>query len=190
MRGIALLISVIIVSIVLAVSIGVSNIVSTEISISNTGRQSQMAFYAADAGVDCAIYWDTIHQGLSQSAFSTTTSGSNSLTSACAGDKIIIGGTNSCVNSLDGSGSYSTCSGAGDKKAGKSIFTLSFSNGSCAIVTVIKKQDPLSNPTALVASIHSDGYSSGAGVGFSGLATCNSTSPRVFQRSLEVTVYE
>ena len=178
--GIALVISVIIVSIVLAVGIGVSNIVSTEISLSNTGRQSQFAFYAADVGVDCAIYWDTAHQGLSQSAFATSTpSGQNTLANACAGDTLTVGGTASCVNSLDGSGISSAC-GSGDKKAGVSTFILTFDNGSCSKVTVIKRQDQLVAPTAIETFIHADGFS----------AACNSTSPRVFQRSLETTVFE
>lgn len=185
-KGIALLLSVIIISIVLAVSVGVSNIVSTEISLSNTGRQSQLAFYAADAGVDCAIYWDTVHNGfsLSQSAFATTTSGANNLNpNACAGASMIIGGANSCVNATypqfpaDANLPNSPCV-AGDKKAGLSKFTLAFSNQSCAIVTVFRRQDSPSNPTSIETFIHSDGYSSGG-------ASCSTNNPRVFQRSLE-----
>ncbi|OGF69488.1 hypothetical protein A3H65_01335 [Candidatus Giovannonibacteria bacterium RIFCSPLOWO2_02_FULL_45_14] len=186
-KGIALLLSIILVSIVLAVSVGVSNIVSTEISLSNTGRQSQVAFYAADAGVDCAIYWDTLNNGDPGSAFATTNPDTfNNLPNACAGDSIQVGGKNSCVNSAypqygDGSSS-SPCGGAEDKRGGKSVFTLSFENGSCAIVTVLRRQDSLANPTSIETFIHSDGHSSGD-------ANCLSNNPRVFQRSIETTSF-
>jgi len=192
MRGIALLISVIIVSIVLAVSVGVSNIVSTEISLSNTSRQSQLAFYASDAGVDCAIYWDTIHSGFSKSAFATSTPLTNFINNACSGDNVIVGGRLSCVNGLTGNEGWNICfdPSLNDKRAGRSTFILSFDNGSCAIVTVKKRQDPLLNPTGLAIDIHSDGYSSGGGNDFLGFATCSSNSPRRFQRSIEVTTYE
>src|SRR3989344_2232252 len=139
-KGIALLLSIILVSIVLAVSVGVSNIVSTEISLSNTGRQSQVAFYAADAGVN--------------SAYPQYGDGSSS----------------------------SPCGGAEDKRGGKSVFTLSFENGSCAIVTVLRRQDSLANPTSIETFIHSDGHSSGD-------ANCLSNNPRVFQRSIETTSF-
>src|SRR3989344_7542730 len=183
-RGIALVISVIIVSIVLAVSIGVSNIVSTEISLSNTGRQSQLAFYAADAGVDCAIYWDTVHNGNGmnkndRSAFAISDEDvglcglQNQIT--CNGYDACVGGTPSCV---DINGNPSSCDPV--VTLGKSEFTFSLGNGSCVKVIVNRKED-YTNPLLpdIEATIHADGFSS----------DCNSTSPRVFQRSLETTSF-
>lgn len=188
-QGIALLLSVIITSIVLAISMGLSNIVSIETFLSNTGRQSQLAFYAADAGVDCAIYWDTI----SNSVFATQTPvTSNTITNACAGDKIKVGGYDSCVGGPTGNEGPSACTGANEeRKAGVSKFTLSFENGSCANVTVTRAED-LSDPNfpTIKTVIRSDGHSSGGNDnGSGGFAECASTNPRHFQRSLETTSY-
>lgn len=55
-------------SLLLAIGIAIFNISIKELSLSTTGRESQFAFYAADTGVECALYWD-IRGG----AFATST---------------------------------------------------------------------------------------------------------------------
>lgn len=45
----------------LSVGIGVASLVGGEIGLSGTGRDSQFAFYAADFGAECALYWDLKH---------------------------------------------------------------------------------------------------------------------------------
>lgn len=57
--GFALLISVLIASVVLAVGLSISNVTLKQYIFSNIGRESEIAFYAADAGMECALYWDT-----------------------------------------------------------------------------------------------------------------------------------
>ena len=180
--------SVLIVSITLAISLGVSNIIEGQIFLASTGRQSQAAFYAADAGMECAVYWETVHDDgdyddNDPSPFSTSTLNSNDGID-CGDDdlnaELDVGERDSCVNGLTGTESFSSCVGAGDKKAGRSVFDVVF-DGACARVTVIRRQDSVSNPTAIATFIHSDGFSD---------QDCDSTSPRVFQRSIEVTIYE
>ncbi|OGF83182.1 hypothetical protein A3B18_00525 [Candidatus Giovannonibacteria bacterium RIFCSPLOWO2_01_FULL_46_13] len=193
-KGFTLLLSVLIVSIMLAISLGVSDIISSEIFLSGAGRESQLAFYAADAGINCAAYWDTdIAAG---SPFSTTTPGTTNIT--CTGATKQVGGYPSCVANLDGSGASSACTASGEKKAGKSVFYLGFSNGSCAKVTVTKRQyyQPSNYDNTVVGAappsdaviethILSDGFNKGS------VATqCSSNSARIFQRSIETTVYE
>lgn len=56
--GVALLLSLLVVSAALSVSLGVANMVLGELLLSSTGRDSQIAFYTADSGVECALYWD------------------------------------------------------------------------------------------------------------------------------------
>src|SRR3989338_4365174 len=68
-KGFTLLISVLIASILLALGFAIYNIVSKEILLSSAGRESQFAFYAADSGIECALYWDV--QG---NAFATSSS--------------------------------------------------------------------------------------------------------------------
>ncbi|MDP3784961.1 MAG: pilus assembly PilX N-terminal domain-containing protein [bacterium] len=110
-RGVALLFTMLITSIIFAISLGVYNLIIGEITLSGTGRDSQLAFYAADAGAECALYWDIQHPGLGQSAFSTSTPAVIS----CAGESRSVGG-----------GSVSN-------------FSLSFGNGSCVSVGVEKQ---------------------------------------------------
>lgn len=57
-RGFTLLISVLVASILLSLGFAIYNIVSKELIFSSAGRESQFAFYAADSGVECALYWD------------------------------------------------------------------------------------------------------------------------------------
>ncbi|MBI2023792.1 hypothetical protein HYT00_00100 [Candidatus Giovannonibacteria bacterium] len=173
-RGFTLLLSLLIVSIILAVSLGVSDIISGEIFLANTGRQSQAAFYAADAGVECAIYWDTVHDGYSQSLFATSTASSNTENNACASKNISnVGGWQSCSPA---------CTGPDDKKEGVSSFTITFDNGSCANISVTKRENYSLAVPVIETFIRSDGHDRGD-------ANCN-VSGRVFQRSLTATIYE
>ena len=57
-QGITLFIAVSIASIVLVLVINILNIAIREIQISGFLRESQEAFYAADAGLECALYYD------------------------------------------------------------------------------------------------------------------------------------
>ena len=200
--GFTLLLSVLVVSIILAVSLGISSIIRGEIILSFAGRQSQLAFYAADAGLECAIYWDTVRDGDPVSYFSTTTQNSGQI--ECTGVSHSVGGWPTCVDSLDGTGSPSPCSEdvfnpddppqlVEDKKAGFSVFAIEFSNGSCAHVEVIKRQfyeydpdDPTPIEAGIEAFIHSDGFSEGTIQG----TDCVSASSRVLQRSIETTTFE
>lgn len=57
-KGITLLIAVLTAGVLLSISLAIFNIAIKELVISSTGRESQVAFYAADSGVECALYWD------------------------------------------------------------------------------------------------------------------------------------
>lgn len=62
-RGFALLVAVLISSVVLAIGISMLNITLKQYLFSGIGRESEIAFYAADAGMECALYWDASSQG-------------------------------------------------------------------------------------------------------------------------------
>lgn len=57
-RAFALLYAVMTSSIILAVGVSIISIALKQLSISTLGRESQYAFYAANAGAECALYWD------------------------------------------------------------------------------------------------------------------------------------
>jgi len=67
-RGITLLLAVLLSSILIAIGLAIFNITIKELILSSIGRESQFAFYAADTGTECALYWD--QKG---NAFSTST---------------------------------------------------------------------------------------------------------------------
>lgn len=57
-KGFALLFSVLLSSLLLTIGLSIFSIALKELSISTAVRQSIHAFYAADSGRECAIYWD------------------------------------------------------------------------------------------------------------------------------------
>jgi len=73
-RGFTLLLATIIASLLLAVGAAMFSIIKKQVILSSIGRDSQFAFYAADTGAECALYWD-----LRQDRFSATSSPWNDL---------------------------------------------------------------------------------------------------------------
>lgn len=57
-KGFTLLIAILITSMVLIVSFAVVNVAVKQLVLSNSNEESQYAFYNADSGVECAVYWD------------------------------------------------------------------------------------------------------------------------------------
>jgi Tfp pilus assembly protein PilX len=73
-RGIAVYVAVTITAALVLISFAILNLAIRQVGISGAGRDSQAAFYAADSGVECALFWDlrnTTVPGVS--AFSTST---------------------------------------------------------------------------------------------------------------------
>lgn len=122
-RGIAIYIAVVVTAALVLVSYAVISLAIKEIGTSSAGRDSQGAFYAADSGVECAIYWDL--KALRISAFSTTTP---SASISCVGNSSIPIST-----TVDNSGGV-------NNGTGTSTFQFQFPSPSdyCAIVNVVK----------------------------------------------------
>ncbi|MES2953590.1 MAG: pilus assembly PilX N-terminal domain-containing protein [Patescibacteria group bacterium] len=70
-QGVVLLISVLISSIVLAIGLALANVAYKEQLLSLTQNDSVRAFYAADAGVECVLYWDLHHDDVERGAPNT-----------------------------------------------------------------------------------------------------------------------
>lgn len=58
-KGFALLFAVLASSVFLSIGLAIWNISLRQVIFSSFGRESQIAFYAADTGVECALYYDT-----------------------------------------------------------------------------------------------------------------------------------
>ncbi len=71
-KGFTLFISIVIASTLLLVATGLINLAYRQSLISVAGKDSQNAFYSADTGLECAIYWD-VHSPEGISAFATST---------------------------------------------------------------------------------------------------------------------
>jgi Tfp pilus assembly protein PilX len=158
-RGMTLFISISIVSILLMIIYSLVSIVIKGTQFAATGRESQYAYYAAESGLECAIYWDT-----EADAFATS---SGAVTIRCANqdrdnglNKPNIVGTTTIVSTRIG--------GGGDANP-MSIFHIGY-GGPCAIVTVLKYY---SGPD-LITHIKSRGYN-----------TCNTSSSRRLERGVE-----
>lgn len=137
-KGFTLLIAIVTTSLLLIVSFVVVNIALKQLVLANAAKESQYAFYNADSGTECAVYWDL--QGSTTGApsefdlsdtippHSIVCNGQPAITTSSQTvnttplQHSIIGGTDAATNP-DG--------------AGTSIFELDFVKG-CAIVRVIK----------------------------------------------------
>lgn len=137
-RGFTLLLAVLISGILLALGFALYNIASKELILSSTGRDSQFAFYAADAGVECALYWD-----LKRNAFGTTAPLTTAVT--CGAGTVPPGdGTAVITRTHDGVANTDT-------------YSFSYSLGAnavdpCATVVLTRQYDPTRT------TIRSDGF--------------------------------
>jgi hypothetical protein len=160
-RGMTLFIAIIIMGILLFISFAVVNITMKSTLFASLGRDSQYAFYAADSGIECAIYWDSKFE---PSKFATSTSGSPI---NCGGMAILDG------QAIPGS-ALPTMIGGGGIINPTSIFYFDMNRGSnpvpyCVIVTVTKNIDG-------TTYIKSRGYN-----------TCDIANIRRVERGVEVT---
>lgn len=56
--GYAILFTVLIISMILAMTVGISNTTFRELRFTTTAKQSHTAFFAADSGLECALWQD------------------------------------------------------------------------------------------------------------------------------------
>ena len=77
-RGFTLLFAILVSGLLFAMGMAIANLALKEIILSSAGKQSEIAFFAADTGAECALYWDLRrvafpdHQGPQPAAISCT----------------------------------------------------------------------------------------------------------------------
>lgn len=74
-KGFALLFSIVVVSVVVITTLAVSSIVRRGLELTSIGERSMEAFFAADAGLECALYWDINQRTPSNTSILRTGSG-------------------------------------------------------------------------------------------------------------------
>ncbi|MDE2213034.1 MAG: hypothetical protein KGJ34_00665 [Patescibacteria group bacterium] len=157
-RGFVTLFAVLIASLLLAVGFVIFDITFKEISFSTVVLDSNFALYAADTGIECALYWDLKYPGTanynSGSVFATS-SGSTPPSSgvSCNGEDIAA-----APWTIDESPLSAT-----------TTFTITFNPESyCSIVTVAKSGSPVQT------TVVSAGYN-----------TCASSASNRIERALQ-----
>ncbi len=130
-RGVTLFIAIIVTATLLLVSSGIISLAVKQSYLTNADRSSQDAFYAADTGGECALYWDL--KNPTQSAFATSTNANI----VCNGESFTVGGA-----------------------SGQSFFTLTFPPAKyCAEVEVTRRRaNPNATPPIKSTLIQSYGY--------------------------------
>ena len=102
-KGFTLFVALVIAGTLLLISTAVVSLAVKQALISSAGSESQHAFYAADTGIECALYWD-VKNPSGSSAFATSTGSTifcnrdvNNL-----GNQWVVGGSyTSVINRID-----------------------------------------------------------------------------------------
>lgn len=143
-KGYALYTSVIVTALFFLISYSVINLSVRQLLLTSLGSESHIAFYNADSGLECAMYWDIKNGPVS--AFSTTAPA----TINCNSQSISTGSQTVSTNPVQPS-----LIGGGGSANPTSIFQINLTTG-CVIVTVTK------NPNTST-QIESRGYNSCSG---------------------------
>lgn len=140
-RGFTIFFAVLASSLALAIGLAIYDLLIRELELSQTARESQYAIYAADTGVECALYWDINYGDLNSadidgSAFATTspyTDHASAGQAFCAGQDI----TNNVVLSFP----WERVTAAPTTTTTFKVSSTTAA-GPCATVTVAKAGNP------------------------------------------------
>ena len=213
-KGYALILSIVVSSVVLSIGLSLLNIVQKELILSATGRDSQFAFYAADSGVECALYWDigyidkkmfpanlaetSPQEGVTSPFPLNISSGEEecgetdfSEVEAAWSAEITDGTITFVPAGSDGSGGTVPASGYEDDMATYS-FQIQFADataespGSCAKVTIIKQGNGETDPSLykVNTTIDSKGYNAACPAGGGDFDA--DANPRLVERAISV----
>jgi hypothetical protein len=161
--GFTLLLAAIVSSIVLSLGAAIFSIALKQLTLTSTGRDSQFAFYAADTGAECALYWD-----VRQQAFATSSDSH-------------VPGQVTCNETAN---TPATIVGTPTATAATTTFQYNFImrdpsgaflSGNCVTVFVAKYQNPITHGVS--TTVHSDGYTTDC--------ASMTTAPSALQRSVE-----
>ncbi len=74
-RGFILPFAILLSGVILSIGLAVFNLIIKEVILASSGRESQFAFYAADTGGECALFWDAKQRIFPTSSGSTVYGG-------------------------------------------------------------------------------------------------------------------
>ncbi len=160
-RGVALLFTVLLTSMLLLVALGIANISYKELLFSNEARDSDRAFFAADTGIECALYLDKI------GAFPTGTTPPPPEPGNCRGITYHVG-----VSNVTGPASAETYT-----------FKIPISTNNTCVDVTVSKAHVVTGVTGTFTKISAVGYNV---IPASGATTCTSgiTNLKLVSRAL------
>lgn len=165
-RGFAMLFAVLTSSVLLSIGLSIFSLTIKELALSSSGRESQAAFYAADSGIECGLYWDVVGR-----VFATSSESVNFVpgSATCAGQAFTV--TEYKPINFAAPAATSTFSFAP---------TDALASGVCVLVSVSKYVDS----TGLIKT---DVLSRGYNVGYGGAGSdCSVTDDLKVERALKV----
>lgn len=171
-KGFTILFAVLVSSLVLALGLGIISITMKEVQLSGAGRDSQLAFYAADSGAECAFYWDLKGDYFSTS---TTWSGSNQSDMKCNKQILNADTTN-----------WSDTRGDGNPNSATTTFWFTMADGA---TTFNHSNDPtnLSKPcTTVTVTKFMDGINQKTSIDARGYNTCDISNKRRLERGYSI----
>ncbi len=204
-KGFTLFVALIVTSLLLAIGFSLSNIILKQLIFSQSSRESQIAFYAADSAAECALYWDRKGENgttTAYGAFATSTEYEASIGGRyeiyCGDGTDSTGRVGSFVKVLENDG-------VDPVNAATTTFSIDFADtvsglevggqkGTCAKVQVAKWVDNSSGQPVERTTVDARGYntpfSGPVGIGLinggAGDGTCNITSNRVVERAVRI----
>ncbi len=157
--GFVLLFAIIAVSIILTMTMGILTISFKEVALSTSARDSHYAFFAADTGVECGLYYDLTDSPDTQNSKSELGNGVKPVDISCDGTNIASAGP---TQEADGTVIYSFTD---QNLSNNGTFEIEGDNnvGHCAKV-IIKKHVPNadgkvnSTTGAPIVETHIDSY--------------------------------
>lgn len=174
--GFTLFVAMIVSSLLLAVGFSISNIILKQLLLSGSGKDSQIAFYAADSGAECAQFWDAKDgngTNLGESPFVATTT-------PTVMDAFKCGAGVSAV--------YAVKAASPDGKIATTTLVIDYSNSdykSCAKVLVEKGFTMIGPDEVPYTKVISRGYNAGL-ISVDGVDNCDVSNKRTVERGLIV----
>ena len=185
--GFTLFVAMIVTALILSIGFSIGNIVLKEITLSSSGKESQIAFYAADSISECAIFWDRKDAngvdaiGISPFATDTPAFDPNAIRCGTGVDGVTPGKLGAFTQDY---GNDIGPTAQADALYATTSFYASFQDvGGDASIVACGKVTISKTPSKTI--IDARGYN----VGYSGdsvTGSCNLTNPRTVERGLRV----
>lgn len=178
--GFALLVSIIVVTAVLSIGLVILDLSVKQVRLAATTKDSEIAFHAANAGMECARYWR-------RQANTAMEAGTPTPPISCFGSRAASSGSNSTVSSagvVSRVGNIST-TGGGNAYVYRYEFTWNGGERCTSVTTLVALASLTSNMSVSNANIRTQvpGYPAGPAFSCNAASQCTVVSVQGFNRA-------